>query len=76
MIDSTTIITSLAGFVILFGGDLCEKRREVEAEKRKNPKEKKDRKRQPVGPKGEQKITVTEKTDMHFYNPDFHREIF
>ena len=38
--------------------------------------DKKERKRQPVGPKGEQKIKVTDKTDMHFYNPDFHREIF
>ena len=50
--------------------------RAVEAEKREHKGEKKNRKRVPVGPKPEQKIVVDDKTTMHFYNPDFHREIF
>ena len=50
--------------------------RAVEKEKRENPKDKKQRKRIPAGPKQEQKIVVDEKADIHFYNPDFHREIF
>ena len=50
--------------------------REVEAEKRDKKVEKKIRKRLPVGPKGEQKIILNEKSEVHFYNPDFKREIF
>ena len=48
----------------------------LEEEKRKNPKDKKLRKRLPVGPAEEQKITVDEKSVVKFYNPDFRREIF
>jgi large subunit ribosomal protein L21e len=33
-------------------------------------------KRQPQGPKGEMTINITDKSDVSFYNPDFHREIF
>ena len=50
--------------------------REVEQEKRNNPKDKKIRKRMPKGPEPEKKIVVNEKSEIHFYNPDFKREIF
>ena len=38
--------------------------------------DKKLRKRIPAGPRAEQKIIIDDKSQMHFYNPDFHREIF
>ena len=50
--------------------------REVEAEKRNNPKNKQLRKRLPTAPAGEQKIVVDKDTTVKFYNPDFRREIF
>ena len=50
--------------------------REQEKRKRENPKEKKITKRLPVGPAGEQKIILNEKSEIKFYNPDFRREIF
>ena len=50
--------------------------KEVEKEKRENPKDKKVRKRLPVGPKPEQRINVDDKSVIKFYNPDFKREIF
>ena len=50
--------------------------REVEQRKRENPKEKKITKRLPVGPSGEQKIILNDKSEIKFYNPDFRREIF
>ena len=50
--------------------------REVEEEKRKNPNDKKNRKRIPNLPKEEQKIVVDDKSEIIFYNPDFKREIF
>ena len=50
--------------------------RMVEEEKRKNPNDKKNRKRIPNQPKEEQKITVDDKSEIVFYNPDFKREIF
>lgn len=50
--------------------------RQVEMEKRKNPKAKQIRKRLPVQPKGEQKILVDDKIQIGFYNPDFKKEIF
>ena len=50
--------------------------RDVEEEKRKNPTDKKNRKRIPNLPKGEQKIVVDDKSEIMFYNPDFKREIF
>ena len=48
--------------------------RQVEAEKRLN-KEKKNRKRLPVEPRGETKV-VTSETTVVFQNPEFHKEIF
>jgi len=50
--------------------------KQVEEEKRKNPNDKKVRKRLPVGPKPEQRINVDDKSVIKFYNPDFKREIF
>lgn len=50
--------------------------RQVEMEKRQNPKAKQIRKRLPVQPKAEQKIVVDGKTEIAFYNPDFKKEIF
>ena len=50
--------------------------REVEKAKREHPEDKKPLKRVPVGPKEEKKIKVDEHSEIHFYNPDFHREIF
>ena len=50
--------------------------KEVEKEKRENPKDKKVRKRLPTGPKPEQRINVDDKSVIKFYNPDFKREIF
>ncbi|MCQ2820455.1 MAG: 60S ribosomal protein L21 [archaeon] len=50
--------------------------REVEKNKREHPEDKKILKRSPVGPKAEQKIIVDDKSEIHFYNPDFKREIF
>ena len=50
--------------------------REVEEEKRANPKKKQLRKRMPTAPAGEQKIVVDKDTTVKFYNPDFRREIF
>ena len=48
----------------------------VEKEKRDNPDKKQLRKRLPVGPAEEQKITVDNNSVIKFYNPDFRREIF
>jgi large subunit ribosomal protein L21e len=48
--------------------------RQVEAEKRQN-KEKKNRKRLPVGPRGETRVVVAD-TSVVFQNPEFHKEIF
>lgn len=48
----------------------------VEKEKRENKDKKQTRKRFPVGPAEEQKITVDKDSDVKFYNPDFRREIF
>ena len=50
--------------------------KEVEKEKREKKNEKKIRKRLPVGPAEEQKITVDKDLVIKFYNPDFRREIF
>jgi large subunit ribosomal protein L21e len=51
-----------------------ERIRAVEAEKRQN-KEKKSRKRVPVGPKGEIRVDAS-KSEYLFQNPQFHKEIF
>ena len=50
--------------------------REQEKRKREKPQEKIITKRLPVGPAGEQKIILNEKSEIKFYNPDFRREIF
>ncbi len=49
--------------------------KEIEKEKRENPKNKKVRKRLTVGPKPEQRINVDDKSIIKFYNPDFKRKI-
>ena len=50
--------------------------REEEKRKRENKDVKKITKRLPVGPAGEQKIILNDKSEIKFYNPDFRREIF
>lgn len=52
-----------------------ERIRQVELEKRNNKGEKKHRKRQPEGPRGEIRVTGKDVQQV-FQNPDFHREIF
>lgn len=52
-----------------------ERIKQVEAEKRQNKGEKKDRKRQPKAPSGEKKVD-TKGVTTTFQNPDFHKEIF
>ena len=53
-----------------------ERIKKVEAEKRANPKDKKGRRRIPIGPKPEFKVEVTKDTKVTFQNPIFHKEIF
>jgi large subunit ribosomal protein L21e len=52
-----------------------EKVKRVEEEKRQNPKDKKSRKRLPVPPRGEFKVSGNN-TEQVFQNPIFHKEIF